>query len=155
MADSKKAQIMDALAAKLATVTAGNGYDTDVQKVFHNEIPMGLQLDNHELPAVFVIGGDDTVDHKLQWVDGNWEIEVQLLHKDVTDSVMHNFVRDIAKAVFAGSATGTSSSAWRSLHPSITYIHILDVEEDLNMIEANRFFIVKLMLKYKTQPHDL
>lgn len=155
MMASKKAQIMDALASKMATITSGNGYDTSVQKVFHNEIPMGLDLDSYELPAVFVIGGDDSVEHNLQWVDGNWQIEVQLLHNDVTDAVMHDFVRDVNKAVFAGSATGDATNAWRSLHPSITYIHLVGIEEDLNMIEANRFFIVKFLVKYKTQPHDL
>lgn len=152
---SKKATMMNALATRLGTITTANGYDTNVAQVFHNEIPMGLDLDEHELPAIFVIGSDDSVEHKQQWVFGDWVVELQLLHKDVSDSTMHDFVRDIAKAIYANSPTAEKRDAWRSFHPSLYEVRLLEVEEDLNTIEANRFFVVKCLLRYQTSPYDL
>ena len=62
MADSLKEQIQLGLVTRLQSITAANGYDTDVVNVYSDEIPMGLNLDEYELPAILVVGGDDKLE---------------------------------------------------------------------------------------------
>ncbi len=48
---SLRGDILAAFAARLATVTADNGYTTTVKKVYYDDVPMGLDLQEYELPA--------------------------------------------------------------------------------------------------------
>ena len=160
MAASKKELIISGLASRLETITAANGYDTDVQAVYLDEIPMSLDLDEYQLPAILIVCSHDKLERKHQWVHGNWNVEIQLIHNEVDDATMHRFVRDVAKAVFANSPTAARNEAWRGpaptgIHESLYNIWQLEIESDLNMIDANRFFIVNYLLQYQTRPHDL
>lgn len=156
MADSRKARIQQSLVTRLKTITNANGYDTDVKNVFSDEIPMGLDLDSYELPAVLVIAGPDKPKHEHQCIKGRWQIEVQLIHlPDVSDTVMLNFVRDVNKAVYANSPTVHRNDAWRTFDGQPTAIWILDLDTDLNMIDGNRFAGVTYLVEYHSTPTDL
>ncbi len=131
-----------------------------MQNVFADEIPMSLDLDEYQLPAILVIGTHDKLERSHQWAKGNWEIEMQLIHGEVNDAVMHRFVRDVGKVMFADSPTAARNEAWRGpqpsgIHESVYNIWMQDIESDLNMIDANRFFIVNFLVQYQTRPHDL
>lgn len=161
MPTSKKEEIQDNLVARLQTITAANGYDTDVKNVYSDKIPMGLNLDAHDMPAIFVVGGDDTIERTHRQFMTRWSIELQLLHGDVDDGTMHRFVRDIAKCIFANSPTAQRTEAWRGssasggIHESLFDVFLDTIDSDLNMIDANRFFIVHYVLRYKSSPYDL
>ena len=156
MATSRKGLIQQSLVDRIKTVTAANGYDTDIQKVFSDEIPMGLDLDEFELPAVLVISGKDTFDWQTQWIKGNWIIELQLIHlHSVGDSIMHNFVRDVVKSISANSPTLVKGDAWRIFDGKPTSVKPIETDTDLNMIDGNRFYSITYMVQYHTHPTDL
>lgn len=141
---------------RIKTVTSANGYDTDIQNVFSDEIPMGMDLDEHEMPAVLVISGKDKPKHQQQWLIGSWLMELQLIHRhEVGDSVMHNFVRDINKAIYANSPTAVRNDAWRTFDGKPHAIWLQEIDTDLNMIDENRFFSITYMVQYHTHPTDL
>lgn len=157
---SLREEIEQGLVQRLETIKAVNGYETDIANVFSDSIPMGLQLDEFELPAILVIAGDDQLERVQGCVRGNWNFELQLFHNDVTDSVMNRFVRDIGKAIFANSPTGQRTEAFRGpspggIHESVYDAWINNIESDLNMIEANRFYVLSLVLRYTTKIHNL
>jgi hypothetical protein len=152
---SLKAQISNAVAAKLAEITTANGYGTNVQAIYYDKIPMGMQLEPHELPAILMLAGDDNPKMKNQCWFGSWEIYLQLINGDVDDSAMDQFVRDVFKNIYAGDATSQRNTAFKSLHPSIYNIEPISIEPDLNMIDANRCYVVGLLIQYTTKLYDL
>lgn len=160
MPASKKEEIQIGLIARLEKLTSANGYDTDVQNVFVEEIPMGLDLDEHQVPAILVVSGVDTLERSHQWVKGSWEFEFQLWHNEVTDAIMQRFVRDVAKVIFADSPTAVRNEAWRGaqpigIHESVYNVWQQEIIPDLNMLEANRCYICDYLIQYQTRPHDL
>lgn len=160
MSTSLRGEIQSGLVSRLESITAANGYETDVVKVFADEIPMGLSLDDYELPAILVIAGDDEMEYKTQWIHGTWGFELQLIHRLVPDSVMNCFARDVIKSISANSPTAARNEAWRGpfpegIHESVYDFRVQNIESDLGMIEANRFFCVNIMIRYQTRPHNL
>jgi len=154
MSDSKRAEIQEALKARLETITSANGYVTAVQRVFMDNIPMGLDLDEHELPAILVIAGDDNLEHKVGCLHGRWTFELQLWHGEQPDAVMDQFVRDVHKAIYANSPTAKRRDAFR-IHTAVYKITTTAIATDLNMIDANRVYGVELLIEYSTQYWDL
>jgi len=113
---------------------------------------MGISLEPHEVPAILMVPGMMKIDPKGQnRIYCEWQVYLQLIHGDVLDSAMHNFVADISKAIFAGSPTADRQDDYRLIHPSIYKFDIIAIEPDLNMIEANRFFIMELNIKFTTK----
>ena len=155
MADSKRALITDGLAERLRKITTANGYGTNVKKVFIDDIPMGLDFDEFEMPAILVISGDDKAEMKHQCMYGSWHHELQLWHNRVSDAVMNEFVRDVYKAIYADSPTLQRNTAFKSIHPSIYDVKPLPILSDLNMIETNRCYIVNLSIEYTAKLWDL
>lgn len=155
MADSVKELINNALIARLQTITAVNGYDTDIAKVYGDKIPMGLELEDFNMPAILCISGDDKPEMKHQCYHGTWHFELQLWHGDVDDKVMLRYVRDVYKAIFAGGATAQINNAFRSLHPSVYNVIPMPTLSDLGMIEANRCYMVNIAIQYSTKLWNL
>lgn len=156
MGASKKEQIQNSLAARLLTITTANGYDTNISKVFNNEIPMGMDLEQSEVPAILVIAGRDIPKHEHQWLKGNWEIELQLVHNaEETDATMHRFVRDVNRAIYANSPTAIRRDAWREFDGKPSGWWIDDIVPDLFMIDANRCSVLNYIVSYHTDVLDL
>lgn len=156
MPSSRKELIQASLRDRIKTVTNANGYDTDVQNVYMDEIPMGLDLDEYQLPAVLVISGKDSPKHEHQCVAGKWLIELQLIHKStVGDSEMLKFQRDIIKAIYANSPTVQRADAWRTFNGKPSGIWLQELDTDLNMIDANRFYGITLLINYHGHITDL
>lgn len=158
---SKKSEILHALGDRLRTITTGNGYDLTVNKVFGDDdeadgkIPMAMDL-YEELPAILMIDADDKISTQHHCVDGQWNIELQLVASgDRPDSFMLNFVRAVYKAVFADSSTAHRNDAFRGMHPSVYDVKPLDIQSDLNMIETNRVYFLTLSLSYRAHLWDL
>lgn len=153
---SVKTQIMTAFAQRLATITAANGYSTDVKKVFYDKIPMGLEAPDYQLPAIYMLDKDDSLSLKINRVEGRWEFYLQIWHKaNVADSVMLDFVADIMKAVFANSPTQQTHGAFKAIHPKIYQVIPLSVTGDLQMIDANRVYDVRFLVVYETELYNM
>jgi hypothetical protein len=149
---SIRADIKNNLATRLRTIKSANGYATNLAFVYSNDIPMGLSLEPHELPSILLIPGNDTIDPKGQnRIYCDWTFYLQLIHADVDDDIMLAFINDVAKAIFANSATADRQDEYRTIHENIYKLDIIEIEPDLNMIEANRFAIIELRVKYTTK----
>jgi len=164
---SKRDEIKKAIDEKLRTIKTAAGYQTNVSKVYADEseddkIPMGIDLIESDVPAIISLAGDDMFGKDKPGdglvhgcVYGNIELELQLWHDEVADSVMNAYVRDVFKALYAGTATGTGTSAFKALHKNLYDLRPLKVESDLNMIEANRCFTIVLLVQYTTKLWDM
>ena len=152
---SIRAEIGQAIATKLTQIKTANGYQTNVNAVYFDKIPMGIQLEPHELPSILLLSGDDKPEMKNQCWFGNWEFYIQLIHDQVSDEVMDVFVRDVFKAIFAGSPTAQSESFYKQLHHRIYKVSPLSIEPDLNMIDSNRCYVIGLLVQYVTKLFDL
>ncbi len=155
MPQSLTERLQAGLVSRLESIKNSNGYETDLQKVFSDEIPMGLALDDFQMPAIFVIGGDDITEMKHQCRHGHWKMELQLWHNDVSDATMQRFVRDVYKAIFANSPTATINNAFRTIDPSLYDVDGGVIRSDLNMIEANRCYWITMTLHYSSKLYDL
>lgn len=154
--------IKTAIINKLKTIKTSVGYGTDVSKVygadsdsFEDNIPMGLDLEEFNLPAILVITGDDKPEMKQGCLYGHWHYELQLWHNDVSDEKMNVFVRDVYKCLFAGSSAAQRKNAFRSLHPNLHDITPAPIGSDLNMIDGNRCYIANFIIEYATQLWDM
>lgn len=155
MTQSVKGLITTALRDRLTTITTANGYATNVQNVFFDKIPMGLNLQQHELPAIILIQGVDNQRTEIGCVIGDWEIELQLWHcEGVSDCEMNDFERDVYKAIYANSATKKTSQAYK-IHPSLVDISPSRVVPDLNMIDSNRVSMLFFNLEYRTPLYNM
>jgi hypothetical protein len=147
--------IQNALAARLATITAANGYATNVLNVYHDEIPMGLDLNDYQLPAIFLLSNLTQLTTQFPKVIGRWQVNLQLWHTKVADSVMYDFVRDVYKAIYADSPTAQVNGSFRALHPKVVEVRPLSLATDLQMIEANRVFVLSFEVHYRTELFDM
>jgi hypothetical protein len=156
MANSRLAQIQLSLVDRLKTITTANGYRTDVQKVFSDEIPMGLSLDSFEIPAILVITGLSEIKYEVGCLNVKTLFELQLIHKStVGDSEMNNFAGDISRAIHANSPTVKRNDAFREFDGKPTSFRLLEIETDLNMIDANRFYCMTWEASFNAHPTDL
>lgn len=144
------------VATQLAKITEANGYNLTVKNIFSDgKIPMGLNLDETELPAILLIDGPDTINTKHQQVYGSWEFSLQLIHEDVADSVMHDFCNQVFKCLFADSPTAQRNDGFRSIHPNIYRLDPLPIVSDLNLIEANRIYECAFAVHYTARLYNL
>jgi hypothetical protein len=146
---------MQGFADRLGTIKAVNGYATNIETVFYDEIPMGLQIQDDFLPAIILIDSIDTMRMEQGCAIGTWEFELQLWETRVVDTKMHNFTRDVVKAVYANSPSATTTSEFRTIHPSIRQVKLVSVTPDLNMIEANRVYCLTFQVEYQTKIFNL
>lgn len=152
---SVRAEILTNIAARLATVTAANGYGTDVKTVYFDKIPMGLDLNDYEMPAIFLLDRLDELNTQQAIIEGLWQFDLQLWNSEVGDVPMIQFVRDVFKALYADSATAQTNGAFRALHVNIVEIKPLSISSDLHMIEANRITIVTFAVRYRTKLFEM
>lgn len=148
-------EILTNLGARLATITVANGYVTDVKKVYYDDIPMGLELNDYDLPAIFLLDRLDELNTQQAIVEGLWQFDLQLWHNKTTDSDMLQFVGDIFKAIFANSPTAQINGSFRAIHAKIVEIRPMTIASDLHMIEANRVSIVTFQCRYRTKLFEM
>jgi hypothetical protein len=149
---SIRSEIKNNLATRLRTISAANGYSTSLIAVYEEKIPMGINLEPHEVPAILLISGPCVIDPKGQnCIYCDWSFYLQLIHADVSDSIMETYVREVSKAIFANSPSADRQDEYRLIHPSIYKADITEIEPDLNMIDANRFAIMTLKIKFITK----
>ncbi len=150
-----RAEILTNLATRLQSVTAANGYTTDVKQVYYDTIPMGLELNDYQMPAIFLLDRIDPLKTIQGIIEGMWEFDLQLWNSEVSDAVMLQFVGDIFKAIYADSPVAEMNGAFRSIHPKVVEIIPLSISGDLHMIEANRITNVTFQVRYRSKLFEL
>jgi hypothetical protein len=151
---SKRAEILEALATRLQSITTANGYSTDVKKVFWNDIPLGMDLGDHEVPSILILDKECRVTHQFTDLELEWFFELQLIHAQVSDTLMLDFSRDVVKCLYANSPVVESSSYLR-FHPLVYDLQITSFYGDLHTIDANRFAIMEIIVFFGTKIWDL
>lgn len=151
---STRTQILYALTDRLKAITTANGWPQWVKSVFVDEIPMGLDLAPHQLPAIIVLDDQDIFTHQHQALEASWKIELQLVLTKVKDSVVHELMRSVAKAIFAGGPNVEANGGFR-FHPAVTWVQLSAAHSDLHMIEANRLASLEIIVHYRVKPWDL
>jgi hypothetical protein len=150
-----KADILAALAARLQTITAANGYSTPVTNVYWDKIPMGIELNDYQLPAIFIIDKTDSPEMEHRVIKGNWEVGLQLWQTgDKSDLDMLELVRNVYKSLYANSATAQVNDAFRLTSQVVELIPV-SMDTDLNMIEANRVYDISFSIRYRTNLFNL
>ncbi len=151
-----RGEILVALAERLGTITAANGYSTNVNKVYYDKIPMGIRLASYKLPAIFLLERLDPITNQHKQLQGATEYDLQLWHNDgVGDVEMDTFVGDVFKAIYADSATAQREDQFRSLHPKLVIVRPISIAGDLNMIDANRIYEVSFSVEYRCKFYEL
>lgn len=144
-----------ALKARLETITAINGYAVPLKTVYYDKIPIGLELGDGQLPVAFVLDDGAVYDHQHQQLTVQRTFRIQLVNvESATDATMLAMIREVAKAIYANSATAEVQGAFR-FHERIVWVELLDDDGDLHMIEANRIAALRMIVHYRTRPYDL
>lgn len=151
---STRSEIQQAIANRLATITTANGYATDVKTVYSDKIPMGIELNSYQLPAIFLIGEEDNIKMEFPTAQHDWTLSIQLWHNEVDDVDLYNFERDVLKCIYANSPTAEVHGEFRGLHSKIVQIMPLQSLPDLHMIEANRIMILRFSIQFRTKLWD-
>ena len=149
----KRTEVLNALAARLNTIQAANGYTLSVKKVYYDDIPLGIELADHEVPAILLLDKECRLDHAFSDLSAQWFFELQLIHGQVPDSTMLDFTRQVCKAIFANSPNAENNAGIR-IHPLVYDIHLLGAFGDLHTIDANRFAILEIVLFCSFKPWD-
>lgn len=150
------AQVGQAIVDRLGTITTANGYPRSFAKIFYDKMPMGIDLQPHEMPGLFVLDEGARTNHDKLRLDIVQTFRLQLiLERDETDEKIYELVRSIIKALYANSPTAERIDGFRSLHPSIIEIKFLDYQTDLHMIESNRIATMRFSVHYRTKLFDL
>jgi len=150
---SKRHEIQAALVTRLQSITTANGYPVEIAKVVCDAIPMGLDLQAHDLPAIFVLDEGAENQHEMQVLDVAWGFRLQLIETSADDERVSLIIRSVLKALYADSSSAQRTDAFR-FHPSVTWVELLDVDSDLHMIEANRMAAITLIVHYRTTAWD-
>lgn len=152
---SIRAQVGHALADRLRTVTAANGYDADIKQVYYDSIPLGLELTPEQLPAIFVLDEGSSVEHDKGVLDVARAYRLQLVHSQVPDDTMDELLRAVAKAIWANSPTAERVDGWRDMHQRIYQVTLDGDATDVHAIDENRIATMRLIVQYRTKPFDL
>lgn len=151
--------VLVALQGRLATITAANGYATDVQKIFYplgvgETQPMGADIPEHQMPAVIMYAGPAPFNPEHHLVSVHAQVYLELVNKWVPDAEMWTFVADVGKAIFGGSSGATENGAYR-FHPAVAEPKITEVVPDFGMLPAHRIWVVALVIHYRVRYTNL
>lgn len=138
------------LATRLAKIKTVNGYTTNVNNILYDKIPMGLELEDHELPAILLLLGSLNIQRMVGCNENTANFEIQLiLPADASDEEMIQFASDVYKVIYSDDPVVTNINGIRTIHPAIFDIKSDNIEFDLNMIEANRFAMITLQVMFR------
>ena len=152
---SVKTDIQTALKARLATITTANGYPLTVHNVFNDALPLAMDLQEFEVPAILILNGKDTPKHEHQWIEGRWLMHLQLIHKKAaSDEEMEIFANSVFRSIYADSPTVRKNGEFRRLGKA-TQWHIVLVDPDVNMIDVNRMTEIVFEVQYHCHPTEI
>ena len=138
------------LATRLGKIKTANGYTTNVNNVLYDKIPMALELEDHECPAILLLLSSLSIQRVVGCNDNTANFELQLiLPGSATDDELIQFSSDVYKAIYSDDPIVTNINGIRTIHPAIFDIKSDNIEFDLNMIEANRFAMITLQVMFR------
>ncbi len=140
--------ILTALQARLETITTAAGYTNNVKSVHLNYSEPTLNTSAVDLPLIEIINDSETYEHNAgssYWADTVVSLYI-VAEKSFTDIQMEDLLSDIRKALYGGTSDATGNSGMR-LGGAVDSLHLLDTHTDLNMIETNRAWLMRIKLR--------
>jgi len=154
MSDSWKKEFIENLVTRLQSITEANGYGVTVREIYADDIPMAIDLERFNLPAILVLDSEDRLIREHQILRGRWQIELQLVADEENDSYMNKFVRAVMKSIFANNPTAQKNDAFKALSCNVFDMECSAVIPDLNMIEANRLYQMIFLVHYHARNYN-
>lgn len=140
--------ILLALKARLQTIRTANGYGTDVKEVRLDFATPTLNTAETDLPLIEIHDEAEEYEHGAS--SGYWANTMTVLYmvapKAWTDVMMQQFLTDVRKALYGGSSNATGNTGI-TLGGKVSKIELLAAIGDLNMIESNRIYMLRIMLR--------
>jgi hypothetical protein len=144
-----------ALRDRLKKITTANGYTSNIKKVFYDKIPLGLELESSDMPALFLLDDGATSQHLHGVIEIARAFRIQIVDdEESSDEVMNEHIRNVGKVVWADSPTAETQDQYR-FHERVYQVEMDGDETDLHMIEGNRIASVQMIVHYRTRPYDL
>lgn len=141
-------EILTALQSRLQTITTGAGYGNTIKGVRLNTSEPTLNASVIDLPLIEIITEGETYEHNAS--SSYWATTTVILYlvaeKAYTDVQMENLMTDIRKALFGGSANASGNTGV-TLGGKVSSMHLVDAVSDLNMIESNRVYMIRIRLR--------
>jgi hypothetical protein len=140
--------IIEALKDQLATISTTIGYSVTVRRIIYSIAEMTLNTPETDLPLIEIVSEEDSYNHEGASASYWSELTVILFlvaPKEWTDGMMEDFKSDIIKCLFGGSANATGNSGI-TLGGVVQSINLLNCRGDLNLVEANRTYVMRLRL---------
>lgn len=152
---SLRSEVALAFSARVATVSTANGYPVQINRVFFDKIPLGLELTPEDMPAIFVLDDGAQFTHLHGVVEVALSLRLQVIDvEEASDARMNDLLRNIAKAIWANSPTAEVQDQFR-IHPRVYQMEMDSDETDLHMIDGNRIATTRMIVHYRTRPYDL
>lgn len=148
MSASPARQAFEALATQLATITVSAGYRQTVRTILTDFSKLNLNVAESDLPLIEIVDDMTTYQHMASasfWAEMNVILFV-VAPKAWTDGQMEDLISDIMKCLFGGSSNASGNTGI-TLGGVVQSIHLVDSRGDLNLIESNRTYIFKIMMK--------
>lgn len=144
-ANSRGAKILEALEARLKTLTSANGYLTNVRTVRGTKSEMDISTASRDLPSIEIINNDETYNHLASAMYESQQSVILLLvaEKSWTDQQMEDFKSDIRKCLFGGSSSASGNTGV-TLGGVCTSLYLVSSKSDLNLVDANRIYTLTI-----------
>lgn len=139
--------ILEALAAQLATISTSIGYSTTVRRIISSFGEMTLNTPEVDLPLIEIVNEEENYEHEASasyWA--NMTVILFLVAPKIwTDGQMEDFKSDIIKCLFGGSANASGNTGI-TLGGVVQSIHLINSRGDLNLIESNRTYVLRIRM---------
>lgn len=142
------ADILTALKARLDTIKVANGYDLTIKSVSVNSSAPTLSVAALSLPLVEIVDEGDDYEHQASssyWANTNILLYL-VAQKSWTDAQMQDFMSNIRRAIYGGSASASGNTGV-TLGSKVSGIWLVGAASDLNMVESNRVYIMRIRLR--------
>lgn len=140
--------ILTALQTRLRTIKTAAGYLNDVKQVVMDSSMINLQVAERDLPLIEIINGPETYQHQVgssYWA--TTEVILQITApKAYTDGKMERILRDVRRCLFGGTSNGSGNTGM-TLGGLVQNLELVDCQPDLNLIQSNRIYMLRIRLK--------
>jgi hypothetical protein len=140
-----KADIADAIKARIALVTIANGYSRDVKTVEFDKVKVNIQdYSDYQLPAVQIIDLSALYTHEMTRSKTSWALAVEICLRSTTSGTVNqkdlwNLQEDVVRSIMAVPNPGI---------PTVQHVRLLDAVTDLHMLEPNYIATIGLEVLY-------
>lgn len=144
---SPTATAIESLKTRLLTIKESASYSATVKEVEIDGSEMMMNVGEARLPRIEIFDDQEDYNHEVgvsYWSRLNLILFIGA-PKSWTNTQMHNLCQDIRKAMFGGTSDATGNTGI-PLDQKTRGIELVSLNGDLNMIETNRIYVMRICL---------